>query len=69
MKEMKIIKRSGQEVVFDKSKIVEAIRKANNEVGENHRISEAALQAIVNTVTEECAILGRSPHVEEIQDM
>ena len=48
---MKIIKRSGQEVVFDKSKIVEAIRKANNEVGENHRISEAALQAIVNTVT------------------
>ena len=69
MKDMKIIKRSGQEVVFDKSKIVEAIRKANNEVGENHRISEAALQAIVNTVTEECAILGRSPHVEEIQDM
>ncbi|MBE7068495.1 MAG: anaerobic ribonucleoside-triphosphate reductase, partial [Clostridiales bacterium] len=66
---MKIIKRSGQEVVFDKEKIVSAIRKANKEVGERHRISEAALLAIVEHVTEECAALGRSPHVEEIQDM
>ncbi len=69
MKEMKIIKRSGQEVVFDKEKIIAAIRKANKEVGEGHRISEAALHAIVDFVTEECANLGRSPHVEEIQDM
>ena len=69
MKEMKIIKRSGQEVSFDKEKIISAIRKANKEVGERHRISEAALQAIVDTVTEECAHMDRSPHVEEIQDM
>ena len=69
MKEMKIIKRSGQEVEFDKEKIAAAIRKANKEVGERHRISDAALLAIVDTVTEECARLGRSPHVEEIQDM
>ena len=69
MKEMKIIKRSGQEVDFDKEKIIAAIRKANKEVGERHRISEAALLAIVDAVTEECALLGRSPHVEEIQDM
>ena len=66
---MKIIKRSGQEVDFDKEKIIAAIRKANKEVGERHRISEAALLAIVDAVTEECALLGRSPHVEEIQDM
>ena len=66
---MKIIKRSGQEVIFDKEKIVAAIRKANKEVGERHRISEGAIQNIVDVVMEECARLGRSPHVEEIQDM
>ena len=66
---MKIIKRSGQEVIFDKEKIVSALRKANKEVSERNRISEGTLQAIVDAVTEECANLGRSPHVEEIQDM
>ena len=69
MKEMKIIKRSGQEVVFNKEKIAEALHKANREVDERDRISEGALNAIVDVVTEECANLGRSPHVEEIQDM
>ena len=69
MKEMKIIKRSGEEVVFDKEKIAGALRKANKEVAERDRISEGALNAIVDIVTEQCATLGRSPHVEEIQDM
>ena len=69
MKEMKIIKRSGEEVVFDKEKIAGALRKANKEVAERDRISEGALNAIVEVVSEQCASLGRSPHVEEIQDM
>ena len=69
MKEMKIIKRSGEEVVFDKEKIVSALRKANKEVAERDRISEGALMAIVDVVTEQCEHLGRAPHVEEIQDM
>ena len=69
MKEMKIIKRSGEEVVFDKEKIAGALRKANKEVAERDRISEGALNAIVDVVTEQCATLGRAPHVEEIQDM
>ena len=69
MKEMKIIKRSGEEVVFDKEKIANALRKANKEVAERDRISEGALMAIVDVVTEQCANLGRAPHVEEIQDM
>ncbi len=69
MKEMKIIKRSGEEVAFNKEKIAEALRKANKEVLERDRISEGALNAIVDVVTEQCAALGRSPHVEEIQDM
>ena len=69
MKEIKIIKRSGEEVVFDKEKIAGALRKANKEVAERDRISEGALNAIVDVVTEQCLALGRSPHVEEIQDM
>ena len=69
MKEMKIIKRNGEEVAFDKEKIESALRKANKEVAERDRISEGALTAIVEVVTEQCEGLGRSPHVEEIQDM
>ena len=37
---MKIIKRSGAEVAFDLSKIVAAIRKANESVKESERIPE-----------------------------
>ncbi len=69
MKEMKIIKRSGQEVVFDIDKIVGAVRKANKEIVESERITEIEIQGIANTVAEECAKMGRSPHVEEVQDM
>ena len=69
MKEMKIIKRSGEEVPFDKEKIVNALKKANREVSERDRISEGALYAIADVVTEQCESLGRAPHVEEIQDM
>ena len=69
MKEMKIIKRSGQEVVFDVDKIVDAVRKANKEIVESERITEIEIQGIANTVAEECAKMGRSPHVEEVQDM
>ena len=66
---MKIIKRNGQEVIFDKEKIVEAIRKANKEVGELYQISEDAVQSIATSVTEECERTGRSIYVEEVQDM
>ena len=69
MKEMKIIKRSGQEVVFDVEKIIGAVRKANKEVVESARISEEAIQEISNSVSQECAKLDRAPHVEEVQDM
>ena len=69
MKGLKIIKRNGEEVVFDREKIANALRKANKEVAERDRISEGALNAIVDVVSEQCAGLGRAPHVEEIQDM
>ena len=37
---MKIIKRNGAEVSFDVKKIENAIRKANNEVSEDNRLTE-----------------------------
>ena len=37
---MRIIKRNGTEVAFDVNKILNAIRKANNEVSEDNRLSE-----------------------------
>ena len=66
---MKIIKRSGQEVTFDKEKIVAAVRKANKEVVESARISEMEIVAIAGSVEEECLKMARSAHVEEVQDM
>ena len=69
MKEMKIIKRSGQEVVFNIDKIIEAVRKANKEVVESARITEADILRISTDVSESCAKMDRAPHVEEVQDM
>ncbi len=66
---MKIIKRSGQEVVFDREKIVAAVRKANKEIVESARISEMEIVGIAGAVEEECLKMGRSAHVEEVQDM
>ena len=43
---MNIIKRSGEEVEFDCGKIVNAITKANNTVGEKERMSAAVIEGI-----------------------
>ncbi len=66
---MKIIKRNGAEVQFDKSKIFAAVCKANEAVAETHRISETQISAITDRVTESCERLCRACEVEEIQDM
>ena len=66
---MKIIKRSGQEVIFDIAKIIAAIRQANKEIDERDRISEEAIQEIAFAVTNDCRQMKRSVHVEEVQDM
>lgn len=67
---MKIIKRSGQEVEFDSSKIYNAITKANNNQEKDiDRISEAEIREIVDNVTNKCKSIKRAVSVEEIQDM
>lgn len=65
---MKIIKRNGTEVAFDLEKIVNAIRKANNEVSEDNRLSEEQVELIAKKVTARAGDLNRAVNVEEIQD-
>ena len=43
---MNIIKRSGEEVTFDGSKIVAAVEKANHEVTDDKRLSDAEIDGI-----------------------
>ncbi len=66
---MKIIKRNGQEMVFDGEKIRNAISKANASVAEeSKRLSVEQIDNIVKNVTAECENMGRAVGVEEIQD-
>lgn len=66
---MKIIKRSGKETGFDKSKIVDAVAKANQEVAESDRLTEEQIGDIAGHITDICASMDRIYNVEEIQDM
>ena len=66
---MKIIKRSGKEVVFDIDKIIVAITKANNEVSEAERLSEEQINELAKSVEDACTSYNRAPGVEEIQDL
>ena len=66
---MKIIKRNGAEEVFDVTKIVIALQKANTAVEEQYRMTQLQIERIAQNVTISCESLGRSPAVEEIQDL
>jgi len=66
---MKLIKRNGAEVIFDKSKIAAAVTKANDAVEESERISEHDINSITDNVEKLCEKLHRSVSVEEVQDM
>ena len=66
---MKIIKRSGTEVVFDIDKIVNAIRAANLEVEESSRLTDRQVVYAAQNVDEACENAGHTVSVEEIQDL
>ena len=66
---MKIIKRNGAEVPFDIEKIRMAITKANEAVEENVRMTALQIDRIAQHVQIACEEMGRSPAVEEIQDL
>lgn len=64
-----IIKRSGEEVVFDAQKIVNAIQKANAEVDDIHRLSDVQINAIAANIEANIEKATYVVSVEEIQDM
>ena len=66
---MKIIKRNGQEAIFDRAKIESAVGKANEEMDDFAKISHEEISALAADVEKECNHMGRSVSVEEIQDM
>ncbi len=66
---MKIIKRSGAEVAFDRGKIVAAIEKANAQVSESKRLSESQINSIADDIEIECHKGGYTLNVEDIQDL
>ena len=66
---MKIIKRNGSEVIFDITKIIMAITKANDTVEEADRMTPVQIQRIAQSVELQCQKMNRAPTVEEIQDM
>ncbi len=66
---MKVIKRNGSEVVFDISKIITAITKANNAVDEAERMTPMQIRRIAEAVELNCIRMNRAPGVEEIQDL
>ena len=68
-KEMKIIKRNGSEEIFDITKIIVAVTKANESVDEADRMTPVQIQRIAESVELQCQKIGRAPTVEEIQDM
>ena len=66
---MKIIKRNGAEAVFDLSKIESAITRANAAVAEQFQMTTTQIHRIAESVALSCQEMGRSPAVEEIQDL
>ena len=66
---MKIIKRSGMEVEFDRSKISNAVKKANNSVVIQDQMTDEQIEEIAKNVEIICEGMGRALSVEEIQDL
>ena len=66
---MKVIKRNGTEVSFDITKILSAITRANESIDAEKRMTSTQVRRIAESVELACQELGRSPSVEEIQDL
>ena len=66
---MNVIKRSGEEVIFDAAKIENAVKKANAATNPEKRMDDATITKVVNAVVAKCNSYNRSIGVEEIQDI
>ena len=66
---MKIIKRNGEEAIFDINKIIVAITKANNEVPIAERLSTEQINNIAENISKLCEESKVEMNVEAIQDL
>ena len=64
-----VIKRNGEEVTFDISKIANAIRAANKEVEQIHQLNEYQIQAVAEKIARLVVEYTHAVNVEDIQDM
>ena len=65
---MRVIKRNGSEVDFDKNKIITAISKAN-EAGIRKELTKEQINEAAEYISYKCEKMNRAVSVEEIQDM
>lgn len=66
---MNIIKRNGDEMPFDKAKIVGAITKANKTVKAEEQLTKEAIEAIAETIERFARTWEKPLSVEDIQNM
>ena len=67
---MKLIKRSGKEVDFDKNKIINAITKANAEIHTDElKLTNKEILSVTDSVVNHCESMNRAMNVEEVQDL
>lgn len=66
---MNIIKRNGEEVTFNKAKIVAAISKANKTVKEDEQLSKDKIDEIANEIEKHAIEFGKTLSVEDIQNV
>ena len=64
-----VIKRNGEEVLFDLSKIVNAVKAANGEVDRIHQMNDYQIIAIADNIASKVGELPHAVNVEDIQDM
>ena len=65
----RVIKRDGREVEFDKSKIIEAISCANQEIIKSKQIGPRKINQLAAIVEDKCSTYKRAVKVEELDDV
>ena len=65
----KVIKRNGEEVAFDLTKIVNAVSAANQGVDNIHKMNEYQIRAIAEDIANQVKHISHAVNVEDIQDM
>ena len=66
---MRIIKRNGSEERFDRTKIKDAIAKANNATEGPKELTDRQIDYISLVIEDFCRDAGRALSVEEIQEL